>query len=358
MTLKKSFQTLTVLFMAGHCLQAKPDSTKRSSFWVAGTSYGAIWAHNKPVYHLAQSHTIQVYAEFQQRNPARDWTRNYGNAAFGIALIYLDYRSPVLGKSLAAIAFLEPEISKRLSFRVGSGLVFNSHPFNSESNSTNLMLGSSFACVMHGQINWKVIQTSSNFVRLGLGLTHFSNGAFSQPNSGINNFFISAGYGFGNRFHPNSPETMPSAPVKKGFSWSLSVSGGLVEKFPVGGKKYPVFQIQGRSRYRFGTRSSFLAGFDWMRNEGVASRISDHPEEGNSAGVLGIPLGHELHISRRLFLLSEFGFYVYKKHNLHPGVYQRYGLRHLWWKGAYTALYLKTHRAKAECLEWNLGYQF
>jgi len=363
---------LQLLILKSFHLAAQSDTTQNrvignikqieTSYWV-GLNFGGIWAHNQPVYHLAQSHPVQIYAEFHRNNPNKEWSSNFKSANSGICISYFDYRSKVLGKSLASIAFLEPRITRNLSFRLGTGLVFNSNPFNLESNTTNLMLGSSFEIVMHGQISFTIfsrplgIEKRKPLIRLGLGLTHFSNGAFKQPNSGINNFYLSAGYCFSELHKTSNSEKKTEKKKPKSLSFALSSSLSLVEKYPVWGKKYAVFQLQGRSNYRLGKLSSLRSGLDLMYNEAVKAEIKENPERGNSALVLGLPIGHELHISNHLSLVTEFAFYIVKNHQIHASSYQRYGLRYLWSNGIFTGLFLKTHTAKAECLEFNFGFQ-
>jgi len=336
-----------------------------SSQWVIGLNYGAIWAHNDPVAHLAQSHPYQIFTEYHFQNSGKQWGKNFNNASAGLCLTYIDYQSKVLGKSLASIAFLEPWIAKNITFRLGTGLVFNSNPFNLETNNTNIMMGSSFALVMHAQLNFVILRqgVSPNkripLIKLGIGLTHFSNGAYTIPNSGMNNIFLSAGYCFGRQpgCVKNSIST-PSKLISKPLSFGLSTSFSLVEKLPAGGKKYSVYQLQGRANYKIGKISILKSGLDLMYNEAIAADLNENPEKGNNAMVIGIPLGYELIISKNLSLVTEFGYYIYKKHSLHSSLYQRYGLKYFWWNGLYSAVYLKSHKAKAESFEINLGYQW
>ncbi len=334
----------------------------RTARYCAGINYGAIWAHNKPVYHLAQSHPVQLFGEIHFRKLERLWCKNYRAASAGVNITYTDYRSNVLGKSIAAITFLEPWLRKNTSFRIGTGVVYNTNPFDLQSNSTNIMLGSRFAMVMHCQISRTFCYRLSfskakyPFLRLGIGLTHFSNGAFSQPNSGINNLFISAGFCFGEQGHEYAYKHPPTFPTDS-LSFSIASSFSLVEKFPVGGPKYAVYQIQGRVKYRIGKLSRLQTGLDWMKNQSVAAEIKEQPQLGTQAAVLGIPFGHELLISQKLSMITELGLYIYKRHQVHPGMYQRYGLRYQLWPGAFTGIMLKTHLGKAECLELNIGYQ-
>jgi hypothetical protein len=251
-------------------------------------------------------------------------------------------------------------LNEAFSFRIGTGLVHHFNPFRLKENTKNLMLGSRFAFVMHSQLNYSFRGKSWNGMQLGLGLTHFSNGAFAQPNSGINVFFLSAGYYL---FRKEADKATPilfnenENRFEKGFSGLFATSFAIVERSPADKIKYGVFQVYGKGSYRVGRYSSINIGLEGKHNGAVKSSINENPELGRSALTMGLPIGHELHISR-ISLITEFGFYLYKKHTLHPATYQRYGLRHYWKGGFHTGVYLQTHRAKAECIEWAIGYKF
>ncbi len=334
-----------------------PDLQPFSRF-IAGINGGTIWGHNPPVYHLAHSHPLHYWLEYQVRKPQKEWSRAWSHPLWGFGIKYLDFRSPVLGKSIVALTYLEPRLFSVFTYRIGTGFSVQTHPFNSDNNSTNLMLGSHLAFVMHLQFNCYLPAGKNSGFRMGWGLTHLSNGAFSQPNSGVNSFFLSAGWFFRKPVKAMpAPDSTGGGDWKKGFDFLVSTSAGLVEKFPVGGPKYPVYQIHGRLQYRIGRKSSLAAGLDWKNNTSVEAYLDENPALGRHARVLGFAIGHELHISS-VSLVTEAGWYVWKHHDVFPGIYQRYGLRKYWSDHCFSGIYLSTHRAKAECLEWTLGYKF
>lgn len=321
--------------------------------------YGGIIAHNQAVKHLAQSHPFQIGAEYSWINTKQGWSAAYGFPKIGISLQYFDYQNQaLLGRSLASFIFMEPKLAGRFTFRIGTGLVFNSNPFNLETNTKNLMLGSDFAMVMHGQISYDQPIFSKIGVRLAIGITHFSNGAYTQPNSGINNFFGSIG------FHQSLKETCltglsqsPEKDFEKGFSALVSTSMALVEKLPVGGPKFPVIHASGRGQFRVGRKSTILTGLDFTYNASRQKLIEEKPWFGKREGRVGLILGHELHISR-ISVVSELGYYIWKQQEIDPQFFQRYGLRYYVSDQLHLAMLLKVHISKAECLEWGIGYQF
>lgn len=322
---------------------------------VLGTNYGAIWAHNPPVYHLAQSHPWQISVEYLRHLPKKEWSRVYRYPYFGTALQYVHYRSPELGSSIAGIVFLEPKIYNRFRYRIGTGLVFNTKPFNLESNQTNNMLGGRLALVMHIQVNYYQTIGTRQYVRLGMGLTHFSNGAFKQPNSGINNFFIGVAWCYSSASaRRESALKTEDTTFRRGFSGIISGSFSVVEKFPVNGPKYPVYHASGRAQYRIGRKSSLGVGLDYIRNMAIAQKLKEEPQLGTEIGRVGFVFGHEMHISK-VSMLTELGIYIRKKQSLDPGFYHRIGLRYSLSEHIFAGMYLKTHKARAECIEWSLG---
>lgn len=364
---------LISMLLGIHCgwSQNQTDSTnqrqtgKSDPAFVTGVNQGGIWAHSDEVSHLAQSHPTHYFLEIHFRNPQKNWHRKMGKASAGVAAVLVDYRNPTLGHSFALIPFLEPRIRPNWSFRIGTGFAWNFQPFSLQ-NHQNLMLGSNLTMVMHGQTNCQPFAIRKKKqpgdllapLRLGIGLTHFSNGAFQVPNLGVNLFFLSLGYGFGNALKGNTRDPEPTSEIKKTWSVQLSGSFSLVQKFPVLGPRYPVYQIQSRLRRTIGYYSSLSLGVDGMYNASYQALIREDSTKGSQAASIGIPIGHELRVSERLRLLAELGWYAYKNHSLSPALYQRYGLRYFWNTHIYNAIYLKAHKGKAECLEWNLGWEF
>ena len=318
--------------------------------------FGGILAHNKSVRHLAQSHPVQTGLEYFLRNPSNPFGSKMKNAGLGYGLHYIDYRSEKLGKSLAALIFLEPAIGSKFAFRIGTGISWNSRPFSLEDNTSNTMLGSRLSGAMQARLMARIPIGKNGLLKSGIGLTHFSNGAYSLPNMGINHFYLFACLGLLKKYPNPAGNEAPKPKVKIGWNAGIFGSVSAVERYPINQKKYTVWQIQTRINYRKGLLSGFSSGLDFMYNAALASRIKEYSEEKNPGLMIGIPLGHELFISDRLSLISEAGVYLSGNQKFFPAFYQRYGIRYKTKPGICLGILLKTHRANAECMELNLGY--
>lgn len=337
----------------------KDDSTKVNHFLQAGFGFGAIVAHNNQVRHLAQSHPNIYRLEYSLVDPRPEWSKSFGMPRFGLALDLFNYQNGAqLGQSLAATIYLEPRLFQRFRFRLGSGLVYNFHPFNLKSNPGNLMLGSRFALVMHGQINYYQPVSARYQLVAGWGITHFSNGAYTQPNMGINIVYGQVGLihqwdkpvqNFSEIAQPKTDFHLLSIQAWGSLSW--------VEKLPVGGPKFPVYQASLRASYRKGRKSSLAMAVDYAYNESRAKLIEEKPGFGPKEGRIGLVISHELHISR-ISLMTDVGYYILKRQTIDPGLYQRYGFRYYIKKSLFLVSQLKVHRSKAECFEFGLGSSF
>lgn len=358
----KSAFSFRILFLfnclSAICLSAisQEKSETLQEFWTLESGIGGIIAHNEQVRHQAISHPRFLDLEYSRIDPRPEWSGAYGNPKFGVALQYFDYQNAEnLGSSLAGVVFLEPRLWKRISFRLGTGMVYNFSPFNLSDNHKNMMLGSRVALVMHGQMGYYQ-KINSNFgFRTSIGLTHFSNGAFTQPNSGINVFFASLGL-----FYETKKEISgdrPILPFQNSTPFQIQVSGvfSLVEKFPIGGPKFPVYGGSLRGIYRIGRKSSLSIGPDYSYNLSRVKLIKEKPSFGPREGRVGMAIGHELHISR-ISLWTEFGYYIWKKQTIDPNMYQRYGFRYYIQPQVFFIGLLKVHRSKAECFELGMGY--
>ena len=354
-------------FMAGTCVKAQtivfaqdtvPAKPEIIRYYTMGYGYGGIVAHNPQVHHLAQSHPWNMVAEYAWINGREEWSAAYKYPKVGIMGQYFNYQSPnVLGHSAAAVLYMEPRLWKRLSYRLGTGLVYNSRPFSLENNTTNLMLGSHLALVMHGQLSFYQPVLPSLHLRFSLGITHFSNGAYKLPNAGINNFYVAVAAQFGPKpMFGQEPGREPyfHATPKKRWTAAVSATGALVEKLPLGGPKYAVYHIHTRAAYRLGRKSSLLVGGDFAYNPANQAFLDQKPEFGTNDARFGLAAGHELHISK-VSLVAEYGYYIIKNQHINSDFYQRYGLKYYLSPKLFTATYLKTHASKAECFEWGLG---
>jgi hypothetical protein len=282
----------------------------------------------------------------------------------GISMMYSDLGgSHHLGKMVCVFPWLNYPLaqSKRLAFnfRFGLGLAYISKPFNRTENYKNIAIGSHINAMAQllFELKWKATPRLS--LAAGLSLTHLSNGAFKTPNLGLNMPTISAGVAY--KINKIEPVLLKTELPKLSRKWEIDINvwGGASELYGAGGDRYPAFGIMTTFNKPVSMKRKLSAGFDiyydkalceLLRREGITAKL---PFESMRAGIT---FGHILTFSRLSFII-QVGAYVYQKEKSDGWVYDRMMLQYLINRHLFVNLTLKTHFAKADLIEWGLGYR-
>jgi hypothetical protein len=188
-------------------------------------------------------------------------------------------------------------------------------------------------------------------------MTHFSNGASKVPNLGINLPYVSLGYSRVMRM--TQMDSMPEVSVLPYKKWMFNVTGivSIKEIFPTGGKKYPIYAMYGSLRWFSKPKVGMEWGLDLISKQaimGYRPEIQKSQWDIFQVGVFGAYL---LPLDRFHFA---FGMGVYLKDKYQPEdfMYHRVGMRYYLKNGINLNLCLKSHWARADYVEWGVGYTF
>ena len=194
---------------------------------------------------------------------------------------------------------------------------------------------------------------------VGTGITHFSNGAFKTPNLGINIPVVCAGIAY---YLPYSENIIPDTSWKnvkeKKSSLRLLLAGGMKQIYPAVGDTYGVFMFSLNYTRALNYKRELAAGVDIFLDysDKRAVKRSGIPLK-NDLGIVkpGIYAGHNFTFSK-LHILLQLGYYLYAKDKSDGRIYTRFGLEYDFSKSCFAHLALKTHFAKADFVEWGVGY--
>ncbi len=360
---------LYFFFLISHqCAFAQVRSDEPRPFSLGmNANYGFVLQHKKALGPLIHGHSFgaEIYCE-QIKNGRYYWERAYRYPHVGFALGYYELGNAALGKAIYLIYYLEKPLLKgkrgELDMKIGLGAVYSTHPFNLENNYKNIALSSRFSYAARVALSYAYTVTDNLTLKSGLTLTHFSNGAFKTPNSGINLPMLHLGV----CYTPGTKEIIyhagaPVPPWSK--KWSVNLSGAFtIKEFGLpGGRKYPGLVLMAHLSRRLNYKSALNIGFDGIYNTALkeeirrdASMNQTHRPDFKRAGLA---FGHELYISQRLSLLTQLGIYVYKHYSsqVDAPVYQRYGLRYNLNGHLFGGMYLKSHYGTADFVEWAIG---
>ncbi len=330
--------------------------------WEVGITggYGFLMPHHPEMAYLIAGHTPMADLTISKRvSGEKDWHHYFNFPSYGLTLAGYDLVSPYLGNAYAARWFIDLPLDKsrllRLKMDLGAGYI--TEPFSVEENIHNSAIGSylnaSLALKLYGAFPiTKHVQAG-----VGIGVHHFSNGAFKMPNSGINLAMgeVSLKY----TLSPELPERdAPELKADKNWHFFAGGSYGIKEIPPNGGEKYNVINIYGQALKRISPKSSLGGELGVNYNESLRER-SNQKEEGSGTSSenyrLYIAGTHQLHFDP-LGLRFQLGAYIAPEFELDSPIFLRYHLYHdIGNLQAFVGL--KSHFAKADNIEVGINYR-
>lgn len=328
--------------------------------------YGFTIAHRPSMQHLSDRHyAIWDACYMIQTTGRKPWERAFGLPRWGVSLFATDFGgSTLFGTGLGAFVFLDRTLISysrfRWSFLSGSGLGIVTRPFNTKDNYKNIAIGSSVNGIVRLETRLGVSITPNLHATIGLGLTHFSNGASRTPNLGINNASAQAGIAWWLASPKVNLPTDTAAPFTPSSHWMVWGFVGAKQNYPADG---PVFPVGGFSlQRRWNTRESggWLASLDFYYNGAMRAELL---RDGDTAlahkflGQMGVSGAYEVRMGK-LRIPIFLGFYVWDPYRRNGIVYQGLGFRYELSKSWEVALLLKSHMARAEYLQWGLAYRW
>jgi hypothetical protein len=323
---------------------------------------GFLAAHHGTMGHLPQQHAFAGELSWYKRvNGNKQWHEPCGLPYLGATLFGGSVgNNEILGTYWGGYGFIEfPFVrTKHYEFlgKMGTGLAYTSKVYDKDLNPKNV--------AMSTHVNAQIcIGLKSHFIfkrnkiTLGLDMTHFSNGAFKVPNLGVNLPYVSLGYARTvQRLDRDSIVEQNVIPFKK-WLFFVTAIGSVKEVFPTGRKKYPVTAISTGLRWFSRPKVGFETSLDVISKQAI---FAYRPEvEKNQWSILqvGAYIGYLLPLDQLHFALG-MGVYLKDKYQPEDFMYHRIGLRYYFPNGLHTQVVLKSHWARADYVEWGVGYTF
>ncbi len=356
--------TFWVIFLVSQCLMAQTPPKSYAYTLGAKVYKGLIMKHNANIGHLAVSHPQGISLYLNKHTFGKKFCEQvFHYPSIGIGVSYFDYLNPVLGKSLTLTTYLDVPFIQMdksfVTFKLATGLAYHTHPHHQTYNNTNIALGTRVTYAMVASFRFMRQITEVWESGLALSLTHFSNGAFSKPNAGIN--IPTLELEMARKIKPVSLEkTIWDQPeyLKSAYFYYLGVSTGLKE-IEYGGDRYSFINLHFLASKRFSAVNALNLGLDAFVDYALKAHIHEEITEGQpDFKRVGFVVGHELFYDR-LSLLTQIGTYFYRPYKgVYGSLYQRYGLRYALTNRLISSINLKVHGGQAEMVEWGLGLQF
>ena len=252
---------------------------------------------------------------------------------------------------------------------MGSGLAFNTNPYDQDSNYLNIAYGTSLLSSSFIKANfiknsiWKGLGFQT-----GLMFIHYSNGNTKAPNTSTNSFLINAGLNY-QLNHRNtrvylSEQDLTNYSEKIKFNFVFRT--GWNQSDVIGSGTYPFYVFSAFIDKKLNYYSTIQFGADFFLSKFLEEFISytaiAYPEFNLSGDEdykrVSLFLGHELRINKN-GILFQMGYYVYYPYEFEKRIYLRAGFkRYLYNEKLFAVVSLKSHWAQAEAVEFGVGYRF
>lgn len=338
-------------------------------WWINGQTFsGFILAHSDKVTHLIKGRPDGFELNFQKElNGYKYWEQLYNSPIVNYGLSYYDLKNDAqLGKLYIASAAIDLPLARRkytkLLFRIGTGIVYSTNPYNRETNNQNTMISTRFTCLIQTRFTYEILLNHQFKLTPSINITHASNGAQAVPNRGIN--IVTANIGCSYKIASKAisiDSAKAMAPTKYRYKYYFLVSTGKnTSSFQVRNPQ-PFFNLTLMSQKFLTEKSDLQFGIEYFHTlavrEGIRSSwfnkdLTEYPDFKR----IGAFIGHELKAGQ-LGFIAQMGVYIYNPSKSGQAVYQRYGLKYEFAKHLVGQIALKVHSATAEEIEFTFGYK-
>lgn len=355
-----------LLFLPFRCFSQTEGS--ESMFVSVKQKTGFLAAHSPVMGHLPKQLALGGEISFyKQFGGDKRWHADYGFPYAGITLYGSTVgNKEILGEGFGVYGFIEFPFTKGkrhwITGKVATGLGYVTRVFDQETNPKDVAISTHLNALICLALQGHIRLAEKHELIYSMDLTHMSNGAFKVPNLGINMPYFGLGYACRVGTKPvKLPEQEAVILPKYGFfdHWKLHVLGVLSVKevFPTGEKKYPVYGLSVMGRRIFRPKTGMEVSFDVFSKQAVFGYKSYIPKTQWSILQMGMYAGYILPLDRFQFVVG-MGAYVKDRYDPDGRLYHRIGMRYQFDSGVTANLVLKSHWAKADYVEWGIGYTF
>ncbi|SFZ90966.1 Lipid A 3-O-deacylase (PagL) [Flaviramulus basaltis] len=329
---------------------------------------GNIALHNNDILHLIKGHPEGFILSWNKKTYGfNNWEQRFNYPDYGVSFAYQNLKNDVLGNNYSLYAHYNFYFLKRnLMLRIGQGLAFTTNPYDKEENYKNIAFGSKLLSSTYLMLNYKKERIFDNFgLQAGFSLLHYSNANVKAPNASVNSITFNLGLTYNLdeeklEFQDTLDETDKkfTQPIK----YNIAFRAGINESDVVGSGQFPFYIVSAYADKRINRKSALQLGtdvfFSKFLKELIYYQSVSLPEENVSGDEdykrVGVFVGHELFINKTS-LETQLGYYVYYPFHFEGRTYSRIGLKRYLNDKWFGALTLKTHGAKAECVEFGVG---
>lgn len=358
-----------LIFLLFFALQTSAQSDSARNEWgiVLKPKSGFLAAHRATMSHLPKDRIwgaeLSVYKRLYKSN---NWCESYKNPFVGVTAYGSTLgNKEVLGNGFGAYAFIEFPMMKNarkniLTAKLSAGLGYVSKIFSQSQNPKNVATSSHINALLCLGLQGRWYFSDNQCLLYSMDMTHFSNGSSKVPNLGLNMPFLGIGYGYTFAHEKKTfvaQRNFQKTPFMKNWQLTLVGIASFKEMFPTGGKVYPVYALNTFVSKQFKAKVGMEAGFDFISKQSLFNYKPYIPKTQWSIFQIGTYAAYVLPLDKLRFVLG-MGVYLKDRYDSDNEIYHRVGMRYMCANGLELNLVLKSHWAKADYVEYGIGYTF
>ncbi len=328
--------------------------------------YGFIIPHHESIAYLLDKHVkgLEININWQTYGN-HIWEQLYRYPRTGLGYFFCDYGNPeMLGKVHALFGFMNIPVIintdnwQLLNYQISFGMSCLTKRFDVYENHLNTAIGSNLNIYFRLGFDTR-IPVSEKIEILGeIGFTHCSNGKIKSPNYGLN--VLSGSLGINYYINKTNKERirleLPDN-YKRNY-YGIIYSAGVKVYDNLYDHKYFISSLVFDYERNLNLKRRIGFGADLFYDKSISEALAVDFESDNDMANLvkfGLHASHTL-IYRRLLMSVNIGRYLYSKYTDLSLFYSRLALRYKVTGHVLLNISLKAHSAKADFIEWGVGY--
>lgn len=295
------------------------------------------------------------------------WEKIYRYPREGAGFSYWSLgNNDVFGKAYALYLFINIPIFKptkifSLNYQISGGAAYITKKFDIINNHLDRAIGSNTNIYIHLGIDGKIRLFPRSELVFEAAATHFSNGKTKSPNYGINAGTVSIGVNhiFNSDKAVRQDPELPA--VKKQYVQSVIYAAGSKVYDNLSGTKYLATSISYNLERVINVKRKIGLGadlsYDGSIKEDLASEDGTPEKHFDKLIRFGINASYGIQY-KQIIMGIQIGYYLYTKSIVITPVYNKISIQYLITDNIIGSISIKSHMAKADCLEYGIGYRW
>ena len=324
---------------------------------------GILMAHRPSMTHLVRENTygFEIGTILFRQHTHLDSAYHFPAMGFNAEFRNFGY-DKVLGYGVSVGHFFNVPIYQSnhlfIDFQYGSGLGYLTKKYNKDTNPTNIAIGSHF----NAKVNFKLLATyyfETFYFGAGLEMNHFSNGAITRPNLGLNsaNLLVNFGYSFVKR------QAFQAIKNKKEINNQRSIMlEGLATLVQIGAnpydpKRYPVIALRTTLKQTISWNWDAELSLDLVHNEANLNVYQDTTFTRKDVLQIGLYAGAAYRFYKSEITMG-IGYYLRDNINVLGKLYNKVGYRYFFNTNWFGIFNVKANLGRADYFEFGVGVKF